>query len=234
METINQILQTLDALKKGDPSVFYSGRGSINEPDSTYSNWHFQGAVPSSNKIYSQIAKLFFQDCDQLQSFEWVKCFPNLQKLWIFGSDRIFSLEGIQAAKGLKSLTIWPSMSANITVDSLSPTSSLIELEDLVFAGKSRDGSLASLHLLRNLKTVFFSNSYAWQEVARFEACHPSVDFPWKGGVVPAGNPSVLKCKSCGAPKSMLTGKGLRLACPQCDSAYIEKHLERYTQLMTA
>jgi hypothetical protein len=125
-------------------------------------------------------------------------------------------------------------MSASSTINSLSPISFLTELEDLIYAGKTRDGSLAALHSLQNLKTVFFSNSYAWQEVARFEACHPFVDFPWKGGVVPAANPSLLTCRNCAAPQSMLTGKGLRLACPQCDSAYIEKHLKRYTQLVTA
>jgi len=232
--TANQIFRTLDALKKRDPSVFNSSRRLVDEPGPTYSRWHLQGAVPSNNKIYTHISQLFFEDCSQLRSFDWVKCFPHLEKLWIYGSDRISDLEGIQAAKGLKSLTIWPSMSASSTINSLSPISFLTELEDLIYAGKTRDGSLAALHSLQNLKTVFFSNSYAWQEVARFEACHPFVDFPWKGGVVPAANPSLLTCRNCAAPQSMLTGKGLRLACPQCDSAYIEKHLKRYTQLVTA
>lgn len=125
-------------------------------------------------------------------------------------------------------------MTGLITLDSLSPVSALTELEELIYAGKTRDGSLAALHLLRNLKTVFFSNSYAWQEIALFEAYHPAVDFPWKGGVVLAANPDVMKCKDCRAPQSMLTGKGRRLACPQCDAAYIERHLKRYTQLSTA
>lgn len=234
MEIASQIFRALDALKKADPSVFHSGQMQVNEPGPSYSRWHMQGAVPSSNKLYPQITSLFLQDCSQLQSFEWVNRFPNLEDLWIFGSDRISDLEGLQAATALKSLTIWSSMSATITVDSLSPVSSLTELENLVYSGKTRDGSLAALHVLRNLKSVFFSNSYAWQEIARFESSHPAIDFAWKGGVVPDANPSVMKCKSCGAPQSMLTGKGLRLACPQCDSAYIEKHLKRYTQILTA
>lgn len=234
MDAASHIFRTLDALKNADPGVFHSGHRRVDDPSPADSRWHLQGTVPSSNRLYPQITSLFLQECSQLQSFEWVKSFPNLANLWIYGSDRISDLEGIQAAKGLKSLTIWPTMSATTTVDSLSPVSSLTQLEDLIYAGKTRDGSLAALHSLRNLKTAFFSNSYAWQEIARFEASHPYADFPWKGGVVPAANASVMKCKICGTPQSMLTGKGLRLACPKCDFSYIEKHLKRYTQLLTA
>lgn len=234
METANRVFETLDALKSADQSVFQSGKGSAVEPDPTCSAWHLWGALPKSSKTYPQIRRLFLQDCSQLNTFTWAKSFPNLEKLWVYGSDKISDIDGIQAAKCLKSLTIWPSFSATITLNSLSPISSLENLEELVYSGRTRDGSLEALNALHKLKTVFFSNSYPWQEVARFEDHHPEVDFRWKGGVVPVANPSLLKCKNCGTPQSMLTGKGLRLACPNCDSDYIEKHLKRYTRRLSA
>lgn len=234
MKTADRIFGTLEALKSADPSMFHSRKESIVEPDPAYSAWHAQRFLPNSSKTYPQIERLFLQDCPQLHDLAWAERFPNLEKLWVYGSDKLAALDGIQGAKCLKSLTIWPSFSATITLDSFSPVSSLEYLEEFVYAGRTRDGSLDALNTLRHLTTAFFSNSYSWQEIAQFEANHPDVDFSWKGGVVHAANPSILKCTNCGTPQSMLSGKGLRLACPACDSAYIERHIKRYAERLSA
>lgn len=234
MNAASQIFQTLDALQKGALDLFQSNPDVVEEPDQSYSRWHLRDAIPGNDVDFSHIKSLFLQDSSQLQSLVWLKNFPNLEKLWIYGAAKIFDLEGIQSARNLKALTIWPSMTATITLNSLSPLSSLTKLEEMVYSGRTRDGLLVHFHALQNLKTVFFSNSYSWEEIARFEANHPDVDFPWKGGIVPNANPSTLKCKKCTAPQSMLSGKGLKLSCPRCDAAYIEKHLQRYNKIASA
>ncbi|WP_339109753.1 leucine-rich repeat domain-containing protein [Thioclava sp. GXIMD4216] len=233
VDTASRIGQTIDALKDADPNVFHSNKSTVDEPAPTCTGWHLQGRLPESDKTYTQIKRLFLQDCSKLRTLTWVKNFPNLEKLWIYGSDKIADLEGIQAAKYLSSVTVWPSFSGKITLKSLSPIGALKGLEEFIYAGGTRDGSLEALNSLQNLKKTFFSNAYSWQEIARFEAHHPEAAFPWKGGIVPSANPGLLMCKKCGTAQSMLAGKGLRLACPACDSAYIEKHLERYTLLLS-
>ncbi len=137
MGPASKIFQTLDALKSADPAVFHSGKGLIDEPEPTYSGWHLRGALPNSDRTYPQIKELFLQDCSKLKALTWVKCFPNLEKLWIYGSDKISDLEGIQAAKRLKSLTIWSSFSGTITLNSLSPICTLSGLEEFVCAART-------------------------------------------------------------------------------------------------
>jgi hypothetical protein len=166
-----------------------------------------------------------------LQSLDWLRVFQNLELLWIYGADKLNSLDGVQYCKSLKSLTVWPSFAASVTIVSLSHVAVLKDLEELIFAGKTRDGSLDHLASNLHLRDVFFSNNYTWNEIARFEAGHPKANFPWKGGVIYNANPTVLKCKKCETAQAMLSGKGLKLSCPQCDHAYIQKHVDRYQKI---
>lgn len=227
MDTASRIFQTIDALKGADPNVFHSKMSTVDEPAPTCTGVAFAGGQPESDKTYTQIKWLFLQDFSKLRTLTWAKNFPSLEKLWIYGSDKISDLEGIQAAKYLGSVTVWPSFSGKITLKNLSPIGALDGLEELIWAGGTRDGSLEVLNSLQNLKKVFLSNSYSWQEISCVEAHHPEADFPWKAGIVHSENPGLLKCKKCGTAQSMLAGKGLRLASPTCDSAYIEKLLKR-------
>lgn len=232
MDAASRVFRTIDDLKTVSPDRFYSHKVLREEPNKSHSAWHLHEAIPTGEGQFPEIRQLFLQDCTRLQSLDWLPSFQNLELLWVYGSDKLANLEGIQCCKKLKSLTIWPSFSANITIDSLAPVAGLGDLEELVFSGKTRDGSLGFLASNQQLKDVFFSNSYSWEEIARFEAGHPGADFPWKGGVVHDANPTALKCKKCGHPQAMLSGKGLRLKCPQCDEASVKKHVDRYNKVV--
>ncbi len=227
----DKIFKTIDKLKTGSSDLFQSYKVVTEEPDQSYSSWHLQESALPVRSGFPHVTRLYLQDCNQLQSLDQLENFPNLETLWVYGSDKLANIEGVQFAKKLKSLTIWPSFSANITLGTLAPVAALNELEELIFSGKTRDGSLEFLGSLQHLRTTFFSNSYSWEEIARFEASHPKVEFPWKGGVVHDANPSILKCKKCNLPQAVLSGKGLRLSCPQCDGVYLKKHVERYRKI---
>lgn len=237
MSAAEQIFETIDNLQTGRSDIFRSHKNITEEPDAAYIGWHLRQVTSlnfSNLTKITHITRLYLQDCKRLQSLKWLERFPNLEHLWIYGSDKLDSIDGIQASKKLKSLTIWPSFSSNITLDSLAPIATLNQLEALNFSGKTRDGLLHYLNSLPHLKSVFFSNSYSWEEVARFEANHPHVEFPWKGGVVFEANPEVLQCKKCSSSQAMLSGKRLKLTCPKCDASYLAKHLERYRKISLA
>lgn len=230
MDAFSQVIRMMDALRTGSADIFRSYKVITEHPSQSHAAWHMREVAEFDVCPTPHITRLYLQDCKKLTSLSLLKSFPNLETLWISGSDRLFDIDGIQCSKALKNLTIWGSMSTTITLDSLAALAGATELEHIVFAGKTRDGSLAHLDKHQNLKSVFFSNSYSWQEIAGFEAHHPTVPFPWKGGVVYEANPHVLKCKKCGAPQAMLAGRGLKLACPQCDLVYLKHHIARYSK----
>jgi hypothetical protein len=231
MDATSLIFKTIDKLKTRSPDFFYSHGAVRQVPDDSYSAWHLHETMPPEHSQFLGIRRLYLQDCTRLKSLDCLEGFPNLETLWIYGSDKLANIEGVQFNNKLKSLTIWPSFSAQIIVDSLKPVAALNELGELYFSGKTRDGSLDQVGSLAHLKNVFFSNAYSWEEIARFEARHPKAEFPWKGGVVYDANPKVLKCKECGRPQAMLSGKGLRLTCPKCNEAYLRKHVARYQKI---
>lgn len=231
MDAPARIFSTINYLRTGAVDVFYSHKIVSDEPDQSNVAWHLHETIPVDGTRFINITRLYLQDSRRIQTLDWLENFPNLETLWIYGSDKLSNIEGIEIANKLKSLTIWPSFSSNITLDSLAPVATLDDLIEFNFSGKTRDGLLTPLQRLKRLSTVFFSNSYSWDEIARFEASQPKIDFPWKGGVVYNANPNILKCKKCEAPQAMLSGKGLKLTCPQCDTAYLKKHLERYSKI---
>ncbi|MGB5864713.1 MAG: leucine-rich repeat domain-containing protein [Sulfitobacter sp.] len=231
MDAASQIMKTIDELRKDATDIFQSRKTISEHPSQFHAAWHMNEVALFNVRPFPHITRLYLQDCKQLTSLYLLQSFPNLETLWIYGSDKLSHIDGIQSSKALKSLTIWASFSATITLDSLAALSGITDLEHIVFSGKTRDGSLSHLDQHQNLKTAFFSNSYSWQEIAGFEARHPAISFPWKGGVVYEADPQVLKCKKCGTPQAMLAGKGLKLACPLCDLVYLKKHIARYSTI---
>lgn len=178
------------------------------------------------------VSSIYLVECRKLTSlFGLAERFPNLKSLWMYSCDRLSTLEGIQPLKELQNLTIWPSFSGTIKIDTLLPLASTLALKNLVFAGTSKDGMLTPLYGLDCLERLFVSNNFSWDQFARFEAQRPNVEFPWKGGVVYNANPAILTCESCGRPKAMLTGKGTRPCCPDCDSGRLSIHIKRYREL---
>jgi hypothetical protein len=178
------------------------------------------------------VTSIYLVECRKLTSlFGIAERFPKLKSLWVYSCDRLSTLEGLQSLKELQNLTIWPSFSGTIKIDTLLPLASTLALQNLVFAGTSKDGTLTPLYGLKRLERLFVSNNFSWDQFAHFEAQQPNVDFPWKGGVVFDANPAVLTCQSCGRPKAMLTGKGNRLCCPDCDGGRLSKHIKRYREL---
>lgn len=178
------------------------------------------------------VKSLYLVECRKLTSFSGiVERFPKLKTLWAYSCDRLITLDGLQSLKELQALTIWPSFSGRLAVDTLAPLAGAIALRTLVFSGKINDGSLTPLYGLGLLRRAFVPNNLPWDEFARFEAHRPDVAFPWKGGVVYDANPATLVCPSCGRAQAMPTGKGIKLCCPHCEGERLTKHIRRYAEV---
>lgn len=235
MDAFKLVIRTLDALRQRTVEMHHSVREITSAPALSVKEWCIEGAsiidlsaIPPSGHITS----LYLIECRKLTSFSGIaECLPNLETLWVYESDKVASLDGLQFLKTLRELTIWPSFNGFIEITTLKPLAAATALQTLILAGKTKDGSLNPLHDLEHLRQMFISNSFKWDEFARFEATQPKVDFPWKGSVVHKANKSVLNCASCGTALSMMTGKELKLCCPTCDQDRLTNHLKRYSEL---
>lgn len=216
--------------KQARPGKTFNGSLQESHNEKTYS-WLLSDLKITDFKsveIPGGVENLYVRDCKKLTSTIGMSKLKNLKTLWIYGSDKISSLEDLP---NLVSLIVSPSFNGKIKIVSLETISKLQNLETLYFAGDAIDGSLSSLHNLKKLKRLFLSNSYEWKEFATLEANQKKLDFEWKGGVVYNANPDILRCKVCDGPLAILTGKKLPMVCPDCNPKKIKTHLQRYTAI---
>jgi hypothetical protein len=235
LEYFSAIVGTLEFLRGNPDGIHRSVKKIERLPAPSELSWCLEGAPLVDFCGLSDVehlTSLYLVECRKLTSFRGIATrFPKLKALWVYSCDQLNTLDGLQFLKELQALTIWPSFSGKNKVDSFSPLSDSTSLSTLIFSGNVSDGSLKPLWGLKLLHQLFLSNNFSWQEFAQFEAQRPDVDFPWKGGVVHNANPAILTCPSCGKPQALLTGKGIRLCCPDCDADRLAKHIKRYTKL---
>jgi hypothetical protein len=178
------------------------------------------------------IQALYLTDCIQLKSLAGLAAFPALQKLFLYGSDKLEDIEALRDCSNLAHLTISSSFNGKIKLPSLQPLEALSRLSDLYLGVVAEDRKLEPLFGLGNLKRLFLGNVYLWDEFARLEHAHPGLEFEWKSGIVDDALPKILKCKKCDTPLSMLTGFRKGTACAVCDTTKIDKHLQDYSSIV--
>ncbi len=125
---------------------------------------------------------------------------------------KIPSLAPLAALKGLQSLEL---SNVRATDDTLAPLAALQELKHLFVPTKAYEVEeyarlSASLPLTRGVRRV---------ECLKPVCCETSRD---------TNGQAQFPCAKCGQPRVVLTGKGTRMSCLICDSARIEKHIERW------
>ncbi|QCL72540.1 MULTISPECIES: hypothetical protein [Agrobacterium] len=234
MVYLENILRELDELRKENETVFHSRREIDKAPAGHQLRWCLQNIksatfteIPASDHV----THLYLLELNKLHDLKGIERFRELRSLWLYGCDALETIDGIQELDFLETLTIWPSFSSTITLDTIAPVSGSTSLKEFIFSGKSRDGRLEPFFKLEKMERVFLSNSFNWEEFARLEANQPNMGFPWKGGIVYDANPSVLRCSTCETNLAMLTGKGMKPCCPVCDRNRIAKHLARYSEV---
>ncbi|MDQ4409116.1 MULTISPECIES: hypothetical protein [unclassified Rhizobium] len=235
MEHFSAIVNTFEFLRGNADGIHRSVKRIERLPAPSELSWCIEGAPLADFCGLSDVehvTSLYLVECRKLTSFRGIATrFPKLKALWVYSCDQLTTFDGLQSLRELQALTIWPSFSGKIKVDTLSPLSDSTALTTLVFSGNVGDGSLKPLYGLKLLHRLFLSNNFSWQEFTQFEAKRPDVDFSWKGGVVYNANPATLACPSCGKAQALLTGKGIRLCCPDCDGDRLARHIKRYPEL---
>ena len=232
------IVRTLDTIRTHKNGHLRSIKTIERFPTPDENSWSLEEITQlnlSELPVFKHVNSLYICDCRKLTSLSIIaEKFPQLHNLFIYSSDRLTSLDGLQSLQELQTLTIWPSFSGSISLESFKPLTDITTLRSLVFSGKCIDGSLAPLYGLKHLQHMFLSNNFNWEEFANFERHQPHVNFCWKGGVVYDANPAILQCKKCNKAQAMLTGRGKKLCCPDCDAKRLEKHLHDYSSLSSA
>jgi hypothetical protein len=161
---------------------------------------------------------------DQLANLGW------LEGLRIEHFKAVTSLDPLKRLSKLQCLAVAGSMWTRMTVDSLAPLATLKELRFLHLTNlKARDESLEPLRQLTLLEELECANFYPMEQFARLRAALPHVRCMWFSPVVSARH---MACKKCGLMKMvMLSGKGTRTLCRDCDEARIRKHEDAFNEI---
>ena len=231
MNENNPVFAVLDELKQPSPQRLKSTKQADAPVGLSYTEWHIASvriADLTSLPAAPHIRVLYLTDCIQLKSLAGLAAFPALQKLFLYGSDKLEDIEALRDCSNLAHLTISSSFNGKVKLPSLQPLEALSHLSDLYLDVVAEDRRLEPLFGLGNLKHLLVGNVYLWDEFARLEYALPDLHFMWRSGVVHDALPKILKCKKCDTPLSMLTGFRKGTACPACDTTKIDKHLQDY------
>ncbi|HEY9825416.1 MAG TPA: hypothetical protein V6D19_08215 [Stenomitos sp.] len=152
-------------------------------------------------------------------------------------------LENVTAAKNLSFLEQLPQLKSlelsgdsnslkSLRIETLRPVSKLAELEKLsIFTATVDDESLEPIGELPKLKYLFLSNQFKMEEYAKLAGKLHSVTCD---RFSPIDAPvSWTQCKKCGqSTMILLTGKRMPFLCQECDSARIQRHIEKFQEAM--
>ncbi|MGI9261417.1 MAG: hypothetical protein ACR2QR_05240 [Woeseiaceae bacterium] len=121
-----------------------------------------------------------------------------------------------------------------LTVETLGPIEHLQSLEWLALRSfQVRDGSLRPIAKLDALNWLFLNNKFSLEQVAYVAGKMPNVSCRSFDPIF--GHLKYPACKTCnGTDMVMLTGRGTRLMCANCDMHKIRQHGEQYRRFYAA
>ena len=209
-------------------------------------NVHILGALTSLRRLYvdgvridgfgalaglTRLEVLSLERGTRIESLEHLEPFRRLHALGITHFPKVHSLKPLNHFESLKALVIAGGMWSRMSVESLSPLSSLSSLRYLHLSNlKALDESLEPLASLTGLETLELPNFYSVEEFAKLSVHLKNTSCTWFASFIPLG--SWTHCTKCGNTRMvMLTGKGTLVLCASCDEDRLRKHDELFKNI---
>jgi hypothetical protein len=170
-----------------------------------------------------KLESLSLEGAPKIRSLDWVREFDHLKGLALLDFRAVNQLGPLADLAQLRALAVAGSMWTRMTVESLSPLSTLTALKFLHLTNlKPLDRSLEPLRRLSALEELECANFYPMEEFASLAAALPHTTCSWFTPFVPF--PSI-PCKKCGQTRLVLrTGMPTATLCLACDQARVRKH----------
>jgi hypothetical protein len=174
---------------------------------------------------------LSVESATRMASLADVPAILPLQGLSVTNAPKVTSLVPLSERRQLRALNVSGGIWSRMTVDSLGPLAGLSELKYLDLLNlKVLDGSLEPLGSLIGLRELNLPNFYSVREFAKLAGRLRGTDCPWFRPTVDLPN---VDCPKCGEKSLvMLTGKGTRTMCRDCDDDRIRKHEDLFRELV--
>lgn len=172
---------------------------------------------------------LSLDSCSKVDSLVEIGKLQNLEGLKIENFKNVFKIESFSALTKLEQLAIAGSMWTRMKIESLRPLSALKKLKYLDLTNlKAEDESLKPLVNLSKLEELNIANFYPMEEFAWLAGKLLNTKCTWFSPYIELP----FKCLKCGKDTTlMLTGKGKRDLCKECDSKRLEKHIKDFEKI---
>jgi Leucine-rich repeat (LRR) protein len=187
---------------------------------------------------FSRLARLgnleamSLETAHKISSLDGIADFGSLHGLRIEHFKNVKSLAPLRELTQLRALAVAGSIWTRMTVESLSPLSSLRGLKFLHLTNlKPLDNSLEPLRALTSLEELECANFYPMEEFAKLAAALPRTRCDWFNPVMALPD---VPCKKCGQCQLvLLTGKGSSGLCRTCDDERIRKHEDSFRSIVS-
>jgi hypothetical protein len=191
--------------------------------------YNFRASNLTCLKNLEHLEVLTIDSCSKMNTLDEICEFSNLQGLGIVNFKNIHDIEPVSRMTNLTELEVSGSIWTRMTIRSLEPLADLHKLTFLELTNtKVVDESLDPLRTLRNLKELRLSNRYPMEEFAKLSGTLTDTHCDWFKPFVKFG----LPCKRCGSEATvMLTGKGTRILCENCDSEKLKRHVLAFERI---
>lgn len=172
---------------------------------------------------------LFVDSNTKLSSLNGVAQLIGLEGLSFVNLPNVRDLEPISSLQSLKFFAFEGTLHKNLKVKSIAPLGELALMEALhLTAVGFEDLSLRPLSNLKSLKELKVGVFYPAEEFARLSGSLPKCECIF----FKPTRKSPLKCEK-GHEKVILSGKGLRDLCPDCDSGKLKKFISQFNAWQT-
>lgn len=232
-----ELLPTLDKVEY----IWFSSRTSQELFDAVCEMKSLKGlcikwsGIKSIEKVISltKLKYLHIGSSPSLAPLEPLTRVPNLEWLELENIRACSDLSFTNKLKKLKGLSISGDLNSikYLKVKTLEP---LIELQELYWLSLigvivENDG-LSPLAKLRNLKYLFISNKYSFEDIAKLAGARPDIECDLFDPVSEVDD--FYRCKKCNNRLMVLpSGKGMPRMCKICDAIKLEQHINQFNEI---
>jgi hypothetical protein len=217
------------------PQPLFDAATQLSRLTGLYVKW---GGIKDFSSIsgMTNLRALWVGSNKSLQRLEALHALKKLQWLQfenIPASGDLAFLRGLPQLRGLEICGDWHSMK-KLKVKSLKPLEALPKLEWLRLSVITAPADeLVSLGKLPKLKYLHLDNTWPMESLADLAGRLPHLDCSVFQPVF--AEVQWMDCKKCGQKSLvMVTGKGIRPLCRDCDAERIRRHVEKFEELVAA
>lgn len=166
----------------------------------------------------------------QIESLAPLASLQNLEWLEVENLKKIQDFSPLLKLKKLKVLAVTGSMWTKAEVNSLEPFIKMKWLDALIL-DTNKVNDIKPLSQLKQLKFLSTDGRHPYQDFVYLMKAMPETDCPWFEPYIDLSDSGISSCKKCKKDVMvMLTGKGQRTICRECNKEKFLSHVQKFSR----